>query len=87
MIGFVYAQVGGLWDHPLADPGTMDPLGNILGVLIFDVIKRAWDVVLPQPAQEWTNPIVGVRGDALRVYADQEAAARDRADRVLPIAG
>lgn len=83
---FVYVQVGGLWDHPLSDPSARDPLGNIFGLLVFDVVQHAADLVLPQSAQAWTNPIITVRGGLLRVYSDQKAAAQDRADRVLPIA-
>lgn len=82
---FVYVQVGGLWDHPLSEPSTMDPLGKILGVLIWDTIQHAPELVLPQAAEDWTNPIVYLRGSSLRIYADQEAATQDRADRELPI--
>ena len=82
---FVYAQVGGLWDHPLSDPAAMDPLGKILGVLIWDAIQHVPELVLPQAVEEWTNPIIGLRGNSLRIYADQQAATQDRADRELPV--
>jgi hypothetical protein len=82
---FVYAQVGGLWDHPLLDPGKIDVLGEIRGLLIWDTAKRVQRLELPESTQAWTSPSVHVRDRSWVVYADGEAVAHDRPARVLPI--
>jgi hypothetical protein len=82
---FVYAQVGGLWDHPLLDPSRIDLLGGIRGLLIWDSAKRVQHLELPEPTQAWTSPSLHVRDGSWYVYADGDALAEDRPDRVLPI--
>jgi len=82
---FVYAQVGGLWGHPLLDPSKIDPLGDIRGVLVWDAVRHMLYVERPEPAQAWTSPLVDAQDGALRIYADGEAFRQGRHDRVLPI--
>ena len=83
---FVYAQVGGLWDHPLLDPSKIDALGDIRGVLVWDALRHTRYIEHPEPAQAWTNPVACAREDSLRIYADGEAFRQGRHDRLLPIA-
>jgi hypothetical protein len=54
---FVYAQFGGLWDHPLLDPSKINLLGNIRGILVWDAVKRMLHVERPEPVQAWTSPL------------------------------
>jgi hypothetical protein len=82
---FVYARIGGLWDHPLLDPGAIDKLGNLRGVVIWDTLEHESRVELPEPRQRWTSPLVGVRDNSLHIYADGDAFRQNRADRVIPI--
>ncbi|WP_431908734.1 hypothetical protein [Nonomuraea jabiensis] len=82
---FLHAEVGGLWSHPLYDPVTMDLLGNIRGMLIWDAAERVRHLLLPAPAEAWTSPILLRRGDSWCVYPDGEAYRADRPDRTLPI--
>jgi hypothetical protein len=83
---FMYARFGGLWDHPLTEPVTIDRLGNLRGVLIWDTLRRERRVELPDHRQAWTSPLVELRQDSLRIYADGAAFRDNRADRVLPTA-
>jgi hypothetical protein len=82
---FVYAQIGGLWDHPLLDPTKISLLGQIRGLLIWDTAKRVQHLELPEPTQAWTSPILHVGGHSWCIYADAGAVADNRPDRVLPI--
>lgn len=82
---FVYAQIGGLWDHPLPGSRTVGGLGGIRGLLIWDAVKHVQHLVLPDPTQAWSSPVLQIRDRSWRVYADGDALANDRPDRVLPI--
>jgi hypothetical protein len=82
---FVYAQVGGLWAHPLLDPSRMNLLGNIRGTLVWDAVKRMLHVERPEPAQAWTSPLADAQDGSLRIYANGEAFRQRRHDRVLSI--
>jgi hypothetical protein len=82
---FVYAQVGGLPDHPLYDPSKIDPLGDIRGVLVWDALRHTRYIEHPEPAQAWTGPLACARDGSLRIYADGEAFRQDRHDRLVPI--
>ncbi len=82
---FVYARIGGLWDHPLLDPGVIDRLGNLRGLLIWDVLRHERHIELPTPRELWTSPLVSLRDNSLRIHSDGEAFKQNRADRVLPI--
>jgi hypothetical protein len=82
---FVYAQVGGLSDHPLLDPSKINALGDIRGVLVWDALRHTRYIEHPEPAQAWTDPLACARDGSLRIYADGEAFKQDRHDRVLPI--
>jgi hypothetical protein len=82
---FVYAQIGGLPDHPLYDPSKIDPLGDIRGVLVWDELRHIRYIEHPEPAQAWTSPVVCARDGSLRIYANGEALRQGRYDRVLPI--
>lgn len=82
---FAYAEVGGLWSHPLLDPNKLDPLGEIRGLLIWDAFRCMRQIELPQVDQVWTAPILVARDETWRIYPDGEAFCDDRADRVLPI--
>jgi hypothetical protein len=79
---FVYLYIGGIWDHPLFDPSTFDPLGNIRGLLIWDALKLVRYIELPEPGQNWDIPFLCPCGDSWRIYSDREA---HHPDRVLPI--
>jgi hypothetical protein len=82
---FVYVQFG-LYDHPLYDPATFSPLGNLRGLLIWDAVNRVvLRVERPEPAQVWTDPIIVPRDATWRIYPDGEACKHDRSDRVMPI--
>lgn len=80
---FVYAQIGGLWDHPLLEPGKLDTLGNIRGLLIYDALQRKRRLELPEPAQAWIDPVLVARDRQLRIYSCGEAVKQDTPDRVL----
>jgi hypothetical protein len=82
---FVYAQTGGLWDHPLANPAIIDTLGAIRGLLIWDTVKRVRQIVLPERTEAWTSPVIRSRENSWHIYADYESSQKDRPDRVLPI--
>ena len=82
---FVYAQVGGLWDHPLLDPSKINLLGDIRGLLVWDAVKRKLYVERPEPVQAWTSPLADAQGGSLRIYANGEAFRQRRHDRVLLI--
>ncbi len=82
---FVYAQVGGLWDHPLLDPSKINLLGNIRGILVWDAVKRMLYLERPEPAQAWTSPLADAQDGSLRIYANGDAFRQRRHDRVLSI--
>lgn len=82
---FVYAQVGGLRDHPLYDPSKIDPLGDIRGVLVWDALRHTRYIEHPEPAQAWTSPLARARDGSLHIYADGEAFRQERHDRLVPV--
>jgi hypothetical protein len=82
---FVYARVGGLWNHPLLDPSAIDKFGSLRGLLIWDTLKRERHVEHPSATQQWTSPLLDVRDASRRIYASGEALRHNRPDRVLPI--
>ena len=82
---FVYVEMGGLWNHPLLDPNKPDPLGEIRGLLIWDLIKQVAHEQLPRSNQAWTAPVLIARESSWRIYPNSEAFQHDRPDRVLPI--
>jgi len=81
---FVSVQVGGLWEHPLLDPRKNDSLGDIRGLLVWDAVTHARQLLLPEPTQAWTQPRLSARDDSWRIYPDKDAFEQDRPDRVLP---
>jgi len=85
---FLVTKVGGLWDHPFADPMKFRalPLGWIRGVLLWDNLKRQAQVFLPLPTEAWTDPKMLRQGDSWHIYADEDAYKQHRADRVIPVA-
>jgi hypothetical protein len=82
---FVYAQVGGLRNHPLYDRSKIDPLGDIRGVLVWDALRHTRYIEHPEPAQAWTSPLASARDGSVRIYANGEAFRQDRHDRLVPI--
>lgn len=82
---FVYARVGGLWDHPQLDPTAIDNLGNLRGLLVWDALARHRYLELPKPNQAWISPLLDVQDNSLRVYANGEALRQQRPDRVVSI--
>ncbi|MBT2233849.1 hypothetical protein [Nonomuraea sp. NEAU-A123] len=81
----VYAELGGLWDHPLHDPVKINLLGDVRGLLIWDASQRVRHIELPHPTEAWRSPILLASGDSWRIYPDGEARRQDHPDRVLPI--
>lgn len=84
---FVYVEMGGLWNHPLLDPDKADPLGEIRGLLIWDVVKHVQHTVLPEADQAWTAPVLLARDNFWLIYAHAAAIKQDRPDRVVLIPG
>lgn len=82
---FVYARIGGLWDHPLVEPGAIDRLGSLRGVLIWDALRHERRLEAPSPEQRWEHPLVSLRDGSLRVFADGDAFKQHRADRTLAV--
>lgn len=81
---FVYVQFG-LYDHPLYEPATFNPLGNLRGLLVWDAVNCAvFRVERPDPTQAWTDPFIVARDGTWRIYRDRDALKQDRADRVVP---
>lgn len=83
---FLVTGIGGLWDHPLANPTVIGSLGRILGLLLWDNERRTSQCFLPEPHEAWTEPHIAQRGNHWHIFADDEALRQDRADRIIPIA-
>lgn len=83
---FVYFRIGGLWKHPLLDAASMDPLGDLRGVLIWDAQQQVCVIELPAETQRWTTPILTAAPDEpVHIYADGAALRSQRPDRIISI--
>jgi hypothetical protein len=81
---FVYARFG-LRHHPLLDPSTLDMLGTLRGILVWDIAKRMQHTLVPEPTQAWTDPSLSIQDHSWRVFASREAWASNQPDRVLTL--
>jgi len=82
---FLCAEVGGLWDHPLADPTVPDSLGKIRGLLLWDNERRVTETFLPKGTEAWTSPAIVRRDNAWHIFPDRDAVKQDRPDRIVPM--
>lgn len=83
---FYVIRVGGPEDHPLQSPGDIgDPLDRIVSLLVYDAERAVAHVLVPGPAEEWTDPVLEIRDGVVRLYATEEARAAGTADRELPL--
>jgi hypothetical protein len=73
---FVLA-LGGL-EHPLADPSKNTQLGEVVGLFLWDAVRQAKLLVIPDANQAWKSPVAVRHGNQISVYPD--ACARDRHD-------
>ncbi|MGW7327079.1 hypothetical protein ACWGIU_00280 [Streptomyces sp. NPDC054840] len=78
---FYVVQAMGPDDHPMQRWGPGG--GWIASLLIHDIERGASRLLVPEDTEAWTDPLVVLTGDELRVYADRAAHDADEPGRVL----
>ncbi|MEU2774412.1 hypothetical protein ABZ646_16085 [Streptomyces sp. NPDC007162] len=83
---FYVLQAAGPEDHP-EQQIALGLLGyRILSLVIHDTRRSTTRLFVPDPSETWTNPLVRLEGDQLRLYADEAAVSGDHPDRSVPAA-
>lgn len=79
--------VAGPAEHPKQDYAQFGgALGRVRSLLVWDAkARRPHSLQQPAPHQDWTQPLGVVRGGALHIHADAQAAATRAADRIVPL--
>ncbi|MFJ8013423.1 hypothetical protein [Streptomyces sp. NPDC096339] len=84
---FFTIRIEGPEDHPEQGLGPMGhQLHNIVSLLIHDAERGTTRILVPEPGESWTDPVLDVRDGMGRVYPTREDRAADGApDRIFPL--
>ncbi|MGW6978231.1 hypothetical protein ACWGE1_02085 [Streptomyces sp. NPDC054932] len=83
---FFVIRIEGPEDHPRQGLGHMGAhLYAIVSLLVHDAERRITHLFVPDPTENWTEPVLGVRDGTGYVYATPEARTAGTPDREFPV--
>lgn len=83
---FFVIRIGGPDDHPRQGLGHIGAqLYAIVSLLVHDAERGTTHVFVPDPTENWTDPVLVVRDGTGYVYATPEACAAETPDREFPV--
>ncbi|MFD9520682.1 hypothetical protein [Streptomyces sp. NPDC059979] len=83
---FFAIRIAGPDDHPRQGLGHIGAqLYAIVSLLVVDAELRTTRIFVPDPTENWTEPVLRVRDGTGYVYATPEACAADIPDREFPV--
>jgi hypothetical protein len=82
---FFFVQIGGLARHPLYDHDEYQRLGNVRGLLIYDIENHRQRIEYPGESELWSSPWLTVEAHAFHIRAADDQAGAGAPARVIPI--